>query len=179
MFDFSELIHASVALDAQITQDRNILSSPQDSLQNAYVALDVELAEVANTSEWFKVWKTHSGKASDGKTKKETLLEEYVDALDFILLIAAKQQWTHLIVLDRDEVSKLKAGRPGELNKEYLSIKKMLYGSYFDHRQADFSHAWHLFLKMGLVDFGFSEDEIMQAYRDKSKINYNRQNSNY
>lgn len=179
MLDFTKLIHASITLDQQISQDRNIIMKPQESLTNAYVALDVELAEVANTAEWFKVWKTHRGKATEGKTKQETLLEEYADALDFFLLIGAKQQWTHLIVMDRDAVKRLKDQKSSELNKQYLMIKKMVYGSYFDHRQADFEHAWHLFLKIGLVDFGFSEDDIMKAYQKKSAVNYQRQANDY
>lgn len=179
MFDFTRLLHAAIQLDEQITLDKKIVWKHEESLRNAYVSLDVELAEVANTSEWFKVWKTHSGKNDLGKTARETLLVEYVDALDFILLIGAKQQWTHLIVLDREGVELLKSKPKTDLNKEYLALKKMFLGSYFEHRQEDFRHAWHLFLKLGLVDFGFSENEIMAAYDSKSKINHQRQNSDY
>nr|WP_308723595.1 dUTP diphosphatase [Lactiplantibacillus plantarum] len=60
-------------------------------------SLDVELAEMANTSEWFKVWKIHRGKADPDKTHRATLLNEYVDAMDFFFLVSAIQQWTHLI----------------------------------------------------------------------------------
>lgn len=179
MFDFTKLLHASIQLDEQITQDKQIVWTREESLRNAYVSLDVELAEVANTSEWFKVWKTHRGKKDPDKTARETLLVEYVDALDFILLISAKQQWTHLIVLDRNGIEQITTKPKGDLTKEYLALKKMFFGSYFDHRQDDFRHAWHLFLKMGLVEFGFTEDEIMTEYENKSKINHQRQANNY
>ncbi|MCE2138994.1 2-deoxyuridine 5-triphosphate nucleotidohydrolase, partial [Streptococcus thermophilus] len=65
---------------------------PQERLQNAMVSLDVELAEMANTSEWFKVWKIHRGKADPDKTHRATLLNEYVDAMDFFFLVSAIQQ---------------------------------------------------------------------------------------
>ncbi|WP_054726628.1 dUTPase [Paucilactobacillus hokkaidonensis] len=127
MFDFTKLLHASIQLDQQITQDKRITWTSEESLRNAYVSLDVELAEVANTSEWFKVWKMGRGKSDPGKTARETLLTEYVDALDFILLISAKQQWTHLIVLDQDEIEKISSKPKADLNKEYLSLKKMFF----------------------------------------------------
>lgn len=181
MLDITDLLHSSIELDHQISYDRQIAMKPEKSLENVYVALDVELAEIANTAEWFKVWKTHKGKADEGKTKRETLLGEYVDAMDFFLLASAKHQWTHLIVLDRDGIEKIKAAKaaPQDLNKEYLAIKHMLNSAYFEHRQDDFKHAWKLFLKLGLVEFGYSENEIMTAFKNKNVINQQRQQNDY
>jgi len=181
MLDITKLLHSSIELDHEIAYDRQIAMKPEKSLENVYVALDVELAEIANTAEWFKVWKTHKGKADEGKTHRETLLNEYVDAMDFFLLASAKHQWTHLIVLDRDGIEKIK-GMPvalQNLNKEYLAIKHMLNSAYFEHRQDDFKHAWRLFLKLGLVEFGYSEDEIMNAFEAKNIVNQKRQASDY
>lgn len=179
MLDITKLLQYSIRLDHQIAEDREIAMSAKKSLENVFVSLDVELAEIANTSEWFKVWKTHRGKNDPGKTQRETLLTEYVDALDFMLLYSAKRQWTHQVVLDREGIEKLKESKETELNKEYLAIKHMLYNSYFDNRQDDLRHAWRLFLKMGLVDFKFSEDEIMNEYFEKYKINEDRQANDY
>lgn len=179
MLDITKLLQYSIRLDRQIAEEREIIMSAKKSLENVFVSLDVELAEIANTSEWFKVWKTHRGKNDAGKSARETLMTEYVDALDFFLLFSAKKQWTHLIVLDQENIDALKAGRSTELNKEYLAIKHMLYNSYFEHRQEDFRHAWRLFLKMGLCEFGFSENELMNAYFEKYKINEDRQANDY
>lgn len=179
MLDITKLLQYSIRLDREIAEDREIVMSAKKSLENVFVSLDVELAEIANTSEWFKVWKTHRGKSDPDKTPRETLLTEYVDALDFFLLLCAKLKWTHLIVLDREGIEKLKNGRPTELNKEYLAIKHMLYNSYFENRQEDFRHAWRLFLKLAFVEFGFSESDIMSAYFEKYQINEDRQANDY
>ncbi|MGP4115810.1 dUTP diphosphatase [Levilactobacillus zymae] len=180
MLQLAKLVQQSIALDEQITRERDIELSRPRQIENAYVALDVELAEVANTSEWFKVWKTHRGKADAGKTARETLLTEYMDALDFFLLVAAKKTWTHLVMLTEEDLMTLEKSRPAkDLDQQYLILKRMLFNSHFDHRQDDYRHAWRLFLKWGFVDLGFSQDEIQAAYEAKRQVNLDRQASDY
>ena len=77
MLELTTLLQQSIRLDRDITARQQIHWRPQERLQNAMVSLDVELAEMANTSEWFKVWKIHRGKADPDKTHRETLLNEY------------------------------------------------------------------------------------------------------
>lgn len=180
MLELAKLVQQSIALDTQITNDRDIEMTREHQIENAYVALDVELAEVANTSEWFKVWKTHRGKADAGQTPRETLLTEYTDAMDFFFLVAAKKTWTQLIMLTEEDLTTLEQSRPAnDPDQQYLILKRMVFNSHFSHRQEDFRHAWRLFLKWGFVDFGFSQDEIQAAYEAKRQVNLDRQANNY
>ncbi|GEO73402.1 dUTPase [Levilactobacillus namurensis DSM 19117] len=180
MLELAKLVQQSIALDEQITTERDIEMTRPHQIENAYVALDVELAEVANTSEWFKVWKTHRGKADAGETPRQTLLTEYTDALDFFLLVAAKKTWTHLIMLTEEDLTGLAQSRPAkDPDQQYLILKRMLFNSHFAHRQDDFRHAWRLFLKWGMVDFGFSQDQIQAAYEAKRQVNLDRQANDY
>ncbi|MGV0168690.1 dUTP diphosphatase [Furfurilactobacillus sp. WILCCON 0119] len=179
MLDIAMLLRECIEFDQQVSSEKQIRWTREQSLQNAYVALTVELAEIANTSEWFKVWKTQRGKHNPGQTPRETLLEEYVDALDFFLLIFHKQQWTHLTVLTPEELTKLTTGPTMDLNKTYLAINRMVLASLTEHRQGDFGHAWHLFLTMGLRGFRFSQDEIQAAYQAKREKNLARQATGY
>ena len=179
MLDLTTLLQQSIRLDQDITRRQAIHLKPETRLQNAMVSLDVELAEMANTSEWFKVWKIHKGKADAGKTHRETLLNEYVDAMDFFFLVAAIQQWTHLIPMTAEEITELSEKRPTDLNKQYLAIKHLLYDAYFNHRQVSYKHAWHVFLKIGLVEFGYSQTEIQAAFIAKNQVNEQRQKDNY
>lgn len=180
MLELAKLVQQSIALDEQITADRDIEMSRPHQIENAYLALDVELAEVANTSEWFKVWKTHRGKADAGQTPRQTLLTEYTDAMDFFFLVAAKKTWTHLIMLTEEDLTALATSRPAkDPDQQYLILKRMVFNSHFEHRQEDFRHAWRLFLKWGFVDFGFSQDEIQAAYETKRQVNLDRQAHNY
>ncbi|GEK28311.1 dUTPase [Furfurilactobacillus siliginis] len=179
MLDLAMLLRESIDFDQQVHTAKGLRWSREQSLWNAYMALDVELAEVANTSEWFKVWKEHRGKHNPGQTPHETLLEEYVDALDFFLLIFHKQQWTHLTVLTPEELDQLKQGPALDLTKTYLGIKSMVLSSLKEHRQGDFGHAWHLFLTLGLRGFDFTQDEIQNAYQAKREVNLHRQENDY
>jgi len=179
MLDLTKLQQQSIRLDQDITAKQAIHWRPAERLQNAMVSLDVELAEMANTSEWFKVWKIHKGKTDAGKTHRETLLNEYVDAMDFFFLVAAIQQWTHLMPMTADALTELGDKKATDLNKQYLAIKHLLYDAYFDHRQLSYQHAWHVFLKIGLVDFGFKQDEIQAAFEAKNQVNEERQENNY
>ncbi|MFB9770591.1 dUTPase [Lactiplantibacillus modestisalitolerans] len=179
MLDLTTLLQQSIRLDRAITAKQQLHWRPATRLQNAMVALDVELAEMANTSEWFKVWKIHKGKADAGKTKRETLLNEYVDAMDFFFLLAAIQQWTHLVPLTAKQLDELTAKPATDLSKQYLAIKHLLYDAYFNHRQVSYRHAWHVFLKIGLVEFGFTQDEIQTAFVAKNKVNEQRQADHY
>ncbi|WP_047999563.1 dUTP diphosphatase [Lactiplantibacillus herbarum] len=179
MLDLTTLLQQSIRLDRDITVRQKIHWRPAKRLQNAMVSLDVELAEMANTSEWFKVWKLHKGKAEAGKTQRETLLNEYVDAMDFFFLVAAIQQWTHLIPLTPDDLEGLTTKPVTDLNKQYLAIKHLLYDAYFNHRQISYQHAWRVFLKLGLVEFGFTQDEIQAAFTAKNQVNEQRQEDHY
>lgn len=58
-------------------------------------------------------------------------------------------------------------------------MKRMLFDAYFNHSGDSFNHSWRLFLKFGLVDFGYTEQEIQDTFNDKNKINLKRQDNNY
>lgn len=178
--DLQKMLRASVYLNRLIDNKKQLHWAPEARVQNAFVALDVELAEVANTSEWFKVWKTHRGKHDEGKNAEETLLYEYVDAMDFFLLISNLKNWNHVILNTQPDLEKI-AGykREQNMDKQYLIIKKMLFNAYFERSEAAFSHCFRLFIKMGLVEFGFSEDQIETAFMKKNELNKQRQADNY
>lgn len=178
--DLQALISASVFLNRQIEDKKQLHWANEARIKNAFVALDVELSEMANTSEWFKVWKIHRGKSDPDKTPRETLLYEYVDALDFYLLISNLKNWNHFVLNSEKDLPKIESlKKEDSLDKQYLAMKRMLFDAYFNHSGDSFNHSWRLFLKFGLVDFGYSEIEIETAFKDKNQINEKRQDNNY
>ena len=178
--DLQALIASSVYLNREIEAKKQLHWSNDGRVKNAFVALDVELAEMANTSEWFKVWKVHRGKQDPDKTPRQTLLYEYVDAMDFYLLISNLKNWNHFVLNSQDDIEKIKQSKEeNNLDKQYLAMKRMLFDAYFNHSGDSFNHSWRLFLKFGLVDFGYTEDEIETAFNDKNHINQNRQENDY
>ncbi|QBO35285.1 2-deoxyuridine 5-triphosphate nucleotidohydrolase [Periweissella cryptocerci] len=179
MLDLTELLRLSRKLNQDIAYVKQIHQKPADLRNTVYVALDVELAEIANTAEWFKTWKTHKGKAQADMTLAETLLEEYVDAMDMFLWLALTEQWTHLVVLEEDELQKIARMPKRDLNAHYIGIKTMLWSAYHRKNQQDYAHAWHSFIKLGLVELGFTEDEIQTAFVKKNEKNEARLAADY
>lgn len=178
--DWAKMLQTSVALDSDIRFKHNLANSMQDRIQEAYISLDVELAEIANAAEWFKVWKTHRGKRDGELSVHQTVLNEFVDATDFFLLMANLNQWNHLIVIEDEEIDKYKAdSRTPDLSLMYLNIKKMLFSAYAYNRSTDYVHVWHLFMKFGIKGLGFTPEEIEESFFAKNKVNYERQENNY
>lgn len=180
LLDILKMMQSSIQLDRSIAEEKGLTLSWPARIKNTLLSLDVELSEVANTSEWFKVWKAHKGKHDEGKTIRETLLVEYVDAIDFFLLFASQKQWVENVDLTPEQFQKLETSSVKlDLTDTYLAIKSMLFSSFVSNRPDNFRHAWHLYLKMGMAGFGFSADEIERAFDQKNKINYQRQENNY
>lgn len=100
--------------------------------------------------------------------------------MDFYLLISNLKNWNHVILNSEKDLDKIKKFKKEDnLDKQYLALKRMLFDAYFNHSGDSFSHSWRLFLKFGLVDFGYTEEEIVTAFNRKNKINEDRQDDNY
>ena len=150
--DITPMLHAIIDLELAVDDAQELLLGPDARLQTIYVQLDLQLSDFAQTAGWADVL------YPDYQADRDQLLTVYVRTFALFLLLSAKRQWTHLVVLD-DKKTKL-----ADLNREYLAVKNFLNSAYFTRRQEDFRHAWHLWLKVGQVDFGFTTEEISTAY---------------
>ncbi|AGR47631.1 dUTPase [Brevibacillus phage Jimmer1] len=117
----------------------------------------------------------HSGKITN------PLLEEYVDCLHFFLSIA----WQ--IGLTADGLYTLDEVRLGETSVAFTELLFMvaeINGNTFlmkpsEDVKFEFRISLNIFFSLGYQRFGFTWDEITQAYIDKWKINMQRQESGY
>lgn len=164
MLDITKMLHAVEDLSYDVDDaNEDFVIGPKAYRQTLFVLLDVKLTDCAKDAGWFKVI-TKPG------VDRQALQNDYVKSLALMLLYSARQQWTHLVVLDDDQWQRITGAdqltKLDDLNKEYLAVKHFLSEAYFSHRQEDFRHAWHLLLKMGLVDFQLSQDEVMTAYQE-------------
>ncbi|MBP1917209.1 dimeric dUTPase (all-alpha-NTP-PPase superfamily) [Lederbergia galactosidilyticus] len=126
--------------------------------------------------------------------KENPLLEEFVDGVHFFLSIAIQNGWDDALYIYEEQLD------PGDftgdltgyylemtcfLSNAYIKIysseeiekSKKLYG--FPSNQFDFRMAWLCFLNLGINGFGFTLDQIEQAYFDKNKVNHERQANGY
>lgn len=162
--DLANLLQTSIQKRNQFNYEHQVAVRPEEALRIAYVGLNVSLAQLADLMGWFKL-----GEAKPATTS-EKLLKAYIDVLDHAFQVAAKQTWSHLIVMKPADLANLKNKRPAKsLSQQYLSILHFIDQSYFDRQQMAFQHAWHLILKLGFVDLGLTDDQIQTAYLNQSE----------
>ncbi|MFQ9706924.1 MAG: hypothetical protein ACLRX6_07555 [Limosilactobacillus pontis] len=161
--DITKMLHTVVDLELTIDDAKELLIGPAARQQTIYVQLDCQLANFAQAAGWADVLDQEEHDANRAR-------QSYLKALALLLLFSAKKQWTHLVVMDADQWQRVTTAKQStklaDLNKEYLAIKHFLNGAYYSHRQEDFRHAWHLLLKMGMVDFSYQPEALQQEYLD-------------
>lgn len=197
--NISKLILLQKDLDADINK-KHPIKKDENRTSDKVTALIVELAEFANEGRWFKFWSNNQ----QPRTYKEEidikndrfrsynpLLEEYVDALHFFVSIAIDKGWeselhvTEEFLLNLEETG-FKVGLTQAFNVMIYSLLKTQFGTghtydkmHYLSDASDFNLAWHMFLGIGLVGFGFTDEEVEAAYMSKNKINHDRQQNNY
>ncbi|HDR6332625.1 TPA: dUTP diphosphatase [Bacillus thuringiensis] len=175
-FDISELMEMQKELDRRIGYKGN------DKLDMLFRALLVEIGEAWNETRAFKMWSVGFG------TPKEGLLVELVDGFHFLMNI--------VIELDRHTLKRRIAAMFREqyiMKKNILSVN-MLFEWYMQDILTA-KRAWcqyrdlnvtltHLHKAFGIFFrlcylYGYKFEDIVQAYKDKNKENFERQASGY
>lgn len=167
MFNVTKLLQTSINLDNQMFEQRDLLIGPSAHLQHAMINLDQALSNLYQVSD--NQYELHFGKAV-----KFNQLQAYTLVLHWALVISARLKWTHLVVLDDEQWQKIQTLEPTtkmvELDKEFLAIKNLLFQSYYTHRQTYFKHAWHLLLKLGLIDYRLDPAKIVATQAELNDL---------
>lgn len=114
-------------------------------------------------------------------SSRNPLLEEYVDCLHFFLSIAIQKGWEEAL---QDQVTKVTEGQlTNEVLEMISSLSKIAVDSKIKHdtiiKLFLLRKSWLYFLSIGIEGFGFTWDQIEQAYIEKNKINHERLDSGY
>lgn len=161
--DITKMLHSIIDLELTVDDAKELLLGPEARRQAIFVQLDLKLSALADAAGWADVLEEHAG------DDHQKVVELYVQTLALFLLYSAKRQWTFLVVLSDEQWQRItsaeKKDKLVDLEREYLAIKNFLNGAYYNHRQEDFRHAWHLLLKMGIVDLGITPAEISANYQ--------------
>jgi dimeric dUTPase (all-alpha-NTP-PPase superfamily) len=201
--ELQNIIDAQKALNARIIKEKGL--EGKDLVANTFVALQVELAEFANEGRWFKHWSNDQKPRTvervatdwdddgtptewDVKPYKNPLLEEFTDSVHFFVSIAIQKGWEDVLwvyeeQVDPDEFS-------GDLTSYYLEMIYFINDAYIkkygDEQIAgiqknafSFRMAWILFLNIGMNGFGFTWEQIYEAYFEKNRKNHQRQENGY
>lgn len=157
------MLHSIIDLELAVDDAKELLMGPEARRQTIFVQLDIKLSAFAETAGWSDVLQEKP------VLDHAKLVELYVQTLALFLLYSAKRQWTFLVVLSDEQWQRItgaeKKDKIADLDREYLAVKNFLNGAYYNRRQEDFRHAWHLLLKIGIVDLNITPAEISASYQ--------------
>lgn len=151
-------------LDTYILDNQQL--SADHVFNKKYLALLVELGELANETRCFKFWSTKE------KSKKNVILEEYVDNIHFLLSLGLEKGYAFSEI----EVTPFEAdvSETAAFNHLYT----LCVAFYSDQTKANYLGLFKAYLQLGQL-LGFSEHDLKQAYYDKNEVNYERQQTGY
>jgi dimeric dUTPase (all-alpha-NTP-PPase superfamily) len=160
--NLANLFQLQENLDNRITKEHGLHG--ETLLSKKVLALQVELAELANETRCFKFWSNR--KPSD----RETILEEYVDCLHFILTLGLEKGFTDIQLEDKE----LQFDLTTQFLNLYIDINDFVVCSSKDHYITLFED----FLTLGKM-FDFTIEEVEAFYYIKNNINHKRQDEGY
>ncbi len=100
--------------------------------------------------------------AANHQTKIQT---DYLAVMEAILNIALTNKWGFQLLLSQEKEDFLINQKEIlSLAKTYLTLDHLINQSYFTRQQTTLVHAWHIFIKYGLVDLHFSIQELETAF---------------
>lgn len=155
------LLELQKALDDRIVEEHHLHNS---SLFNRkLLALQVEVGELANETRCFKYWSTKS------PAPKETILEEYVDGIHFILSLGIE------LGVSEINVPSLQSGSTVEAFQEVFHA---IDGLNQNQNVDSFLTLFKTYLELG-ASLDLTIEEIEHAYLKKNEINHQRQSDGY
>ncbi|HLR79104.1 MAG TPA: dUTP diphosphatase [Bacillota bacterium] len=160
--DWSQLFSMQKQLDTYIEQNHNLEQT--DLFHEKYVALLVEIGELANETRCFKFWSTKP------RSEREAILEEYVDGIHFILSLGIEKGFTYENV-ERKPVQRTET-------EQFIHVFRACVTYNDEPNQQNYERLFTNYLMLGDL-LGIGEEELQQAYIKKNEINYKRQNEGY
>lgn len=162
-----EMYEMQRLIDEKIMKTKGL--EGQDLFEERILALQVEVAELCNSWREFKYW------SNDRNPRMKEVLEEYVDALHFILSIGLylgleeemSKRWNFVGVKDE----KVKA----------VDFTELLYQiGNLAWSPSIWSYGLVVFtFNMIGYSLGFTWDQIVEAYMEKNRENHRRQAAGY
>ena len=149
-------------LDARIHAEHH--TTYQETMEKRIMALVVELGELANETRAFKYG------SKKGPSPKAIILDEYADGLHFFLSLGLAIDYPidQLPVLERHK----------DLTTQFLDLYEEIVAF---RNNADHDHYYRAFSKfISLIPaMGYTQEDIIDAYKAKLKVNYERQDTHY
>ena len=157
-----QLFQMQKTLDQYIEKNMNI---QEDVFQKKGLALLIELSELANETRCFKFW------SKKGPSERTVILEEYVDSIHFLLSLG--------IARDLEDLEEWPAAKvEGELTELFLETSNAILLFLKNPTKESYQKVWILYGAIA-EKLGFTNEDVLQAYIEKNKTNYERQKNGY
>ncbi|SET44107.1 Dimeric dUTPase, all-alpha-NTP-PPase (MazG) superfamily [Oceanobacillus limi] len=160
--DWSSLFSMQKKLDSYIEANHGL--KEKNVFDDKYLALLVELGELANETRCFKFWSLKPSSSHD------TILEEYVDGIHFILSLGIEKELQFDTTID--EAPSI------SLTQQFNKVFQLCVLFKTTPSKESYEQLFKSYLELGQL-LGFSEKDIQNAYFRKNEINYERQNQGY
>lgn len=152
-------------LDMYIEEHHDV--EKQDIFSKKLLALLVELGELANETRCFKFW------SKKAPSKKQIILEEYVDVLHFMLSLGLEKGYRFHPANESDLLSS---------NEDTTTLFIKLFQTCTTFGNSPHDEEYHNMLTTYLAlgnALDFQEEDIEGMYVDKNATNYQRQDEGY
>ena len=190
--NLTELFQIQKKLDERIIKEHGL--EGQDLLDKKILALQVEIGELVNEWRGFKFWSKDQEPRTevysseylvlpDGREIEKVrnpLLEEYVDVLHFLLSIGNELEYDYVPKPDffPTDLVTLFLQVNAEISDIYYLLSVVKSERDHDTLLNTYQCLFDLFLMIG-QRLGFTEEEAMDAYLAKNKIDHVRQDNSY
>jgi dimeric dUTPase (all-alpha-NTP-PPase superfamily) len=161
--NFVQLFEMQKQLDRHIEEKHNLRQ--ERLIERKILALLVEVGELANETRCFKFWSLKP------PAEKETILEEYVDGIHFLLSLGLELEVSPHISIP---IAETKAA----LTNQFLNVYECIASFQKNMSQDTYVNLFSQYLILGEL-LGFSPEDIKQAYAAKNDINFQRQEQGY
>lgn len=161
--DWEKLYQTQKQLDQYIIDNHN-LSAEEDLFQHRYLALLVELGELANETRCFKFWSTKS------KSETEIILDEYVDGIHFILSLGLEKDYYFSLT----EIEDISFSETEQFNRVFAAAVQFKQQT----TKENYDNLFINYLQLGQL-LGFQAEHIQAAYYKKNEVNFARQDQGY
>lgn len=160
--EWDTLFKMQKQLDSYIESNHNLTN--RDLFEDKYLALLVELGELANETRCFKFW------SNKERSNEDIILEEYVDGIHFILSLGIVKG---LIYHNKSVMNSTQS----ETELFNIVFENCVWFKN-EPSQPRYNQLFESYLTLGLK-LGFTEQDVFDAYIKKNEVNYERQKSGY
>jgi dimeric dUTPase (all-alpha-NTP-PPase superfamily) len=162
MIDLKELYSLQASLDAEIANNHHI--TYETTFERRLLALIVEIGELANETRCFKYW------SNKGSSPKEVVMDEFADGIHFLLSLGIPLHANKYLY----EIKKSDLDLTRQIHEVYKAAVTLL--DHYDLKH--YEDAFQKYLNLS-ASIGMSEEDVINSYKAKLKVNHVRQETNY